>query len=131
MNERLSAKMQLAASLLNPDSTVTPAADLPAGLLTGESAAGLENDVQEALIADSVAQALKLARQQTHLSARELASRRGLSKGRLSRIENGSLNPTVGTLAQHADALGYDVTVVLTPRSSGQPIEVELPLTNH
>lgn len=131
MNERLKAKMELVASLLGEDGTVTPAASLPAGLLVQEGTEGLERDLQEALIADSVAHALKLAREQTHLTARELAEKRGLSKGRLSRIENGALNPTVGTLAEHADALGYDVTVVLTPRHPGKPIEVELPLAAH
>lgn len=127
MNERLKAKMELAASLLNTDGSVTPAEQLPAELLVQEGKGGLETDLQEALIADSVAHALKLAREQTHLTAKELAERRGLSKGRLSKIENGALNPTVGTLAEHADALGYDVTVVLTPRNHGKPIEVELP----
>ena len=33
MNERLSAKMELAASLLNEDGSVTPGADLPKGFL--------------------------------------------------------------------------------------------------
>ena len=84
-------------------------------------------DVQEALVVDTVARALKLARRQVHMTAKEVAGRRELSKGRLSQLENGSLNPTVGTLAQHADALGYDVTVVLTPRASGQTIEIVLP----
>lgn len=129
MNEHLKAKMELAARLLNEDGSVTPAESLPAGLLIQEGKGGLETDLQEALIAHSVAHALKLAREQTHLSAKELAERRGLSKGRLSKIENGALNPTVGTLAEHADALGYDVTVVLTPRNQGKAIEVELPLT--
>lgn len=127
MNERLKAKMELAATLLNEDGSVTPADNLPTGFLVEESAAGLEADFQAALIADSVAHALKLAREQAHLSAKELAKRRGLSKGRLSRIENGAMNPTVGTLAEHADALGYDVTVVLTPRNAGKTIEIALP----
>ncbi|WP_291427124.1 helix-turn-helix transcriptional regulator [Deinococcus sp.] len=131
MNERLKEKMELAASLLNENGSVTPADQLPGGLLVQEGKGGLETDLQEALIADSVAHALKLAREQTHLTAKELAERRGLSKGRLSKIENGALNPTVGTLAEHADALGYDVTVVLTPRHEGQSIEVELPLAAH
>ncbi len=127
MNERLKAKMERAASLLNADGSVTPAADLPARLLVEEGAMGIAADVQEALVAETVAHALKLARQQTHMSATELAGRRKLSKGRLSQLENGSVNPTVGTLAEHADALGYDVTVVLTPRSEGSTIEVVLP----
>ncbi len=129
MNERLKAKMESAAKLLNADGSVTPCELLPAGFLVQEGDGGLEADVQVALIADSVAHALKLARAQTYLTAKELAERRGLSKGRLSKIENGSLNPTVGTLAEHADALGYDVTVVLTPRNHGKAIEVELPLS--
>ena len=127
MNERLKVKMERAASLLNADGSVTPAADLPAGLLVPESSSGIAADVQEALVADTVAHALKLARQQTTMSATELAGRRNLSKGRLSQLENGSVNPTVGTLAEHADALGYDVTVVLTPRKEGPAIEVVLP----
>ncbi len=128
MKESLKAKMERAAALLNADGSVTPAADLPAGLLVPESAAGFAADVQEALTANTVAHALKLARQQTHLSAAELAQRRGLSRGRLSQLENGALNPTVGTLTEHADALGYDVTVILIPRRAGKTIEIPLPL---
>lgn len=128
MKESLKAKMERAAALLNADGSVTPADDLPAGLLVPESEAGFAAEVQEALTAETVAHALKLARQQTHLSAAELAQRRGLSRGRLSQLENGALNPTVGTLAEHADALGYDVTVVLTPRRDGKTIEIPLPL---
>ena len=127
MNERLKAKSALAASLLNADGSVTPASTLPARLLVEEREGGIAADVQQALVADTVAHALKLARQQTAMSAAELAERRKLSKGRLSQLENGAVNPTVGTLAEHADALGYDVTVVLTPRNSGQAIEVALP----
>jgi len=127
MNESLKAKMALAAELLNADGSVTPTADLPAGLLVPESASGFAADVQDALTAETVAHALKLARQQTHLSAAELARRRGVSRGRLSQLENGAVNPTVGTLAEHAGALGYDVTVTLTPRRAGKTIQVDLP----
>lgn len=130
MNETLKAKMERAARLLEEDGSVTPAPKLPAGLLVEEGPGGIEADVQEALVAETVAHALKLARQQTELSAGDVAKRRGLSKGRLSQLENGAVNPTVGTLAEHADALGYDVTITLTPRSAGQPIEVALPLTD-
>ena len=127
MNERLKAKMERAAGLLNEDGSVTPAPRLPAGLLVEAGAGGVAADFQAALVAETVAQALKLARQQTELSAQEVARRRKLSKGRLSQLENGAVNPTVGTLAEHADALGYDVTVVLTPRKTGQTIEVSIP----
>lgn len=129
MNEMLKAKMERAAHLLEEDGSVTPASHLPAGLLVAEGPGGIEADVQEALVAETVAHALKLARQQTELSAGDVAKRRGLSKGRLSQLENGAVNPTVGTLAEHADALGYDVTLILTPRRAGQPIEVALPHT--
>ncbi len=126
-NERLKAKLERATALLNADGTVTPTEGLPAGLLTEEGRGGVAANVQEALVVDTVARALKLARQQARMTAKEVAGRRELSKGRLSQLENGSLNPTVGTLAQHADALGYDITVVLTPRASGQTIEIALP----
>ncbi len=105
MNKGLKAKMKLGGRL---DGSVPPAEQLPEGLL-----------VRAALVADRVAHALKLAREPTHLTAKELAERRGLSKGRLSKIENGALNPVAGTLAKQADAPAYDVTVVLTPREHG------------
>jgi DNA-binding XRE family transcriptional regulator len=130
LNERLKTKMERAASLLNADGSVTPAADLSAALLTSEGTGSIAADVQEALVAETVAHALKLARQQTHMSAKELAEKRHLTKGRLSQLENGSVNPTMGTLAEHADALGCDVTVVLTPREEGPAIEVVLPATH-
>ncbi|MFT2720144.1 hypothetical protein ACMT4L_09090 [Deinococcus sp. A31D244] len=98
MKESMKAKMALAAELLHADGSVTPAADLPAGLLVPESASGFAPDVQDALTAETVAQ-----------------------------LETGSVNPTVGTLAEHAGALGYDVTVTLTPRRAGKTIQVDLP----
>ncbi|WP_216325991.1 helix-turn-helix domain-containing protein [Deinococcus aestuarii] len=126
MNERLKAKMELAASLLNDDGTVTPADRLPEGLLTQESRAGIEADYQDALNAENLAHAWKIARQRAQITAKELARRRQLTKGRLSQIENASHNPTVTSLAEHADALGYTVKVVLVPRHAGQRIEVPI-----
>lgn len=60
--------------------------------------------------------ALKIEREAQGISLAELERRTGISKGRLSRLENDPApNPTIGTLSRIAAALGREVHVNLKP----------------
>ena len=58
----------------------------------------------------SVARAIRHLRKEKGFSLNLLASRSGLSKGYLSKIENGMNAPTITTMARIATALEVDVT---------------------
>lgn len=87
MTDRAQARAARLAALLNEDGTVTPADGLPDGLLT-EAREDLEATYLEALTADTIGE--------------------GLTKGRLSQLENPDLDPQLSTITQQADALDYD-----------------------
>lgn len=63
---------------------------------------------------DVVAKNVRRFRGERHLSLGELARRAGISKQTLSTIEQGDGNPTVGTVASIASALGITVRTMLT-----------------
>lgn len=123
MNERLKQLARRAEQELNADGSVTILDD---SLLTREGERGIEGDYLEALLAESVSEALRLARERAGLSGAELARQRRLSPGRISQMERSAQNPGVQALAEHVDLLGYDARVVLTPRKGGPSIEVAL-----
>lgn len=81
---------------------------------------------------DSVAILAKTVRH--YRTAREwsidqLVSRSSVSKGAIVAVENGTTNPSLGTIARLADALGVSVTDLLQEGRSGE-IRVILP-TDH
>ncbi len=56
----------------------------------------------------------------------QLVTRSGVSKGAIVAVENGSTNPSLGTIARLADALGVSVTDLLQEERGGD-IQVILP----
>jgi DNA-binding Xre family transcriptional regulator len=57
---------------------------------------------------------LKAEREAQGLTLQELGERTGIGKANLSRLENSrNPNPTVGTLARYAEALGKDLVITL------------------
>lgn len=54
---------------------------------------------------------LKVARLREGLSLADIASRTGIERGNLSRLENSVENVELNTLVKLADALGYEVVV--------------------
>jgi transcriptional regulator with XRE-family HTH domain len=56
------------------------------------------------------------------LSARELASRAGVSPAYLSRLENGRLSPTVSTLTRVMRAMGEPVSKAFGEQDSKEPV---------
>lgn len=63
---------------------------------------------------DLIARNLRRLRSERQLSLGELASRAGLSKQTLSKIEQAMGNPTIGTLSAIATALGTSVRALIT-----------------
>jgi len=53
------------------------------------------------------------AREEAHLTQKELAELSGLTQSNISNIENGSSRPTIATLKKIADALGKRLFVDL------------------
>lgn len=132
MTDRAQARAARLAALLNEDGTVTPAEDLPEGLLV-EAREDLEATYLEALTAETVGEGLHAVRVESGLETPEVLARRGLTKGRLSQLEKADLNPQLSTITQQADALEYDVTIVFTPRDKARrPVRVKVkPASNH
>jgi len=62
---------------------------------------------------------LRELREAAGLSLADVAGRTGMDKGYVSRLETGRGNPTVGTLARYAQALG--VRVVFGVEGEGGP----------
>ncbi|MGN6030444.1 MAG: helix-turn-helix domain-containing protein [Thermomicrobiales bacterium] len=79
---------------------------------------GFPNDRTEAVldrVASHLAQAIRTHRSQRHWSIDDLVIASGVSKGAIVAIENGTTNPTLGTVVRLADALGLTVTDLLEP----------------
>ncbi len=68
-----------------------------------------ELDLEQALNT-VIAQRVREHRQQLGLTVAQLASSSGISKGMLSKIENGQASPSLGTLARVAAAINVPVT---------------------
>ena len=58
---------------------------------------------------------LKRARQSQGLSLQEVAERMGTDRSNVHRLERGSGNPTVATLARYAQAIGRRMVITLEP----------------
>ena len=85
------------------------------------SADELAVQVEEALVAASAGDLIGLARAARGLSMRELAAQLGVSSARVSQVQHGS-GVEVQTLGRYAHALGYELTLTLTPLEGGPPI---------
>jgi DNA-binding Xre family transcriptional regulator len=65
---------------------------------------------------------LKAEREAQGLTLQELGERTGIGKANLSRLENSrNPNPTVGTLARYADALGKNLLITLDTVQHAKP----------
>ena len=87
------------------------------------SADELAVQVEEALVAASAGDLIGRARAARGLSMRELAAQLGVSSARVSQVQHGSGGGIeVQTLVRYAHALGYELTLTLTPLEGGPPI---------
>ena len=58
-----------------------------------------------------VIRAIVAARQEQHLTQQELADRTGIDRSDISKLENGSVNPSLRTLKRLADGLGMQLQI--------------------
>lgn len=58
-----------------------------------------------------VIRAIIAARQEQHLTQQELADRTGIDRSDISKLENGSANPSLRTLKRLADGLGMQLQI--------------------
>ncbi len=66
----------------------------------------------------AVMQAIIDARRAAGLTQRDLARRTGIAQGDISRIENGTANPSVRTLQRLAKGMGMTLMVSFVPNST-------------
>jgi DNA-binding phage protein len=83
----------------------------------GYTADELAEELEEAVVADSVGELLARARKETGRSLRDVVGAAGLSHARVRELEQSS-NVEVATLVRVAEALGYCVKIVLEPKKS-------------
>lgn len=65
-----------------------------------------------------LANALKKARKQAGLTQVELSKRSGISQADISRLENGTGNPSVLLLRRLADAMDMTLSIKFVPRTT-------------
>lgn len=64
-----------------------------------------------------VVRAIVAARQEQHITQQELADRTGIDRSDISKLENGSANPSLRTLKRLADGLGMQLQINFVPAS--------------
>ena len=70
------------------------------------------DDAEEKAYAFYASQTLQKARKDAHMTQTELAKRLNKSKSYISRIENGSINPSVGVFYRILSVLGMRIEIV-------------------
>ena len=66
----------------------------------------------------AIMQAMIDARKQSGLTQKQLSERTGIAQSDISKMENGSANPSVRTLLRLADGLGMHLKIEFAPKGS-------------
>jgi ribosome-binding protein aMBF1 (putative translation factor) len=86
-------------------------------LLTGPFTANqVKSHLEEAILTSNLRDALEQARKKRGMTLRALAKKTGVSAPRVQQVEQAETKLELQTLLRHAHALGYDVSIVLTPQ---------------
>ncbi|WP_075831027.1 hypothetical protein [Deinococcus marmoris] len=117
---------RLVALLAQPEGAAPMPDSIPAGLLQAITPDQLAGAVQSAIATQAAGEALHQARRQRELSLRQAGAASGRSAPRVKAIEGTDLDIHLGTVVEHAQALGYEVKLVLTAVTGGRPIEAHL-----
>jgi transcriptional regulator with XRE-family HTH domain len=67
----------------------------------------------------SAGELLRAQRRKTGVTQRQLAARMGTTQSAIAALERPTSNPTVRTVADALDALGYRLTISATPKPAG------------
>lgn len=89
----------------------------------------IRTQVETAVIEKNLQTALARAKANAKKSYRKIALETGVTASRVHEIERANLRLELQTLVRHANALGYDVSLLLSPsRGKGERIETKLHL---
>jgi ribosome-binding protein aMBF1 (putative translation factor) len=86
----------------------------------------LERTFKAELLARNAGTLLRQARETRGKSLSKLGSELGISKGRVHQREQASANLEIKTILEQAEALEYEVELVLRPKHGGQEIRALL-----
>ncbi|MCD7745423.1 MAG: helix-turn-helix domain-containing protein [Lachnospiraceae bacterium] len=67
-----------------------------------------------------VIRAIADARISQNLTQKELAARTGINQADISKLENGTRNPSLNLLKRLADGMGMDLHLVFTPKHTAE-----------
>ena len=119
-------KARLSALLGSPGRVVRATREV-LGLLEEVTPDQLETTVSGIIAVQATGEALRQARLQGGLSLRGAGEASGRSAPRIKAIEDTTTDITLSTVVEHARALGYAVTLTLTPQGGrGQAISAQL-----
>ena len=66
----------------------------------------------------TIVRAILDARSISHLTQKELAEKTGINQSEISKIENGTRNPSIRLLQRLADGMGMVLNISFTPKSN-------------
>lgn len=69
----------------------------------------------------AVMRAIADARAEQNLTQKQVSERTGIAQTEISRLENGTRNPSIKLLQRLADGLGYTLKVEFVPKDSDKP----------
>ena len=61
---------------------------------------------------------IKFQREQNHLTQKELAERTGINQADISKLENGTRNPSVNLLKRLAEGMGMSLKIAFVPKQN-------------
>ena len=67
----------------------------------------------------AIMRAIADARAEQGLTQKQVSERTGIAQAELSKLENGTRNPTVKLLQRLADGLGYTLRIEFVPKAKG------------
>lgn len=88
--------------------------DLKNDLMQDPEFAAAYEEVQPEL---AVMRAIADARAEQNLTQKQVSERTGIAQAELSKLENGTRNPSIKLLQRLADGLGYTLKIEFVPKS--------------
>lgn len=70
----------------------------------------------------AVMRAIADARAEQNLTQKQVAERTGIAQTEISKLENGTRNPSIKLLQRLADGLGYTLKIEFVPKGASEPV---------